>query len=53
MSELCNCSSIEYPANARHEPVAATAYVWPVGISKEEAPSRLLDLNCERAAAGR
>jgi len=31
----------------------ATAYGWPTNLSQEEALSRLLALNLERAAAGR
>jgi len=31
----------------------ATAYGWPADISEEDALARLLDLNRERAAAGR
>ena len=31
----------------------AAAYGWPIDISEEDAPARLLDLNRGRAAAGR
>jgi type II restriction/modification system DNA methylase subunit YeeA len=40
-------------AHCELDAAVAAAYGWPAGISEEDAPSWLLDLNRERAAAGR
>jgi hypothetical protein len=42
------------PIWRRSRPTAAVAaYGWPADISEEDTLARLLDLNRERAAAGR
>jgi type II restriction/modification system DNA methylase subunit YeeA len=40
-------------AHRELDAAVATAYGWPADISEEDALARLLDLNRERAAAGR
>jgi hypothetical protein len=40
-------------AHRDFDAVVAAAYGWPADIGEEDAPARLLDLNRQRAAAGR